>query len=211
MELLSNGNLPLTVILKSVVILCGFLGENQETFMAKIGANNKKLYSKLKVLQSGNWKKSLEKFREIYSYLETNKFFPIEEKISNTRKSLDEEIHLFLQKAYLNFKSKINYKQNVEFLVNLLIPREKWIEIGESSLVKLINFYYNKSKSAVNTKSFENFILFDETYKKYYSYFSPKITNYYSELIFNKKFKRYEVYSALKFKDKYEELFKDLN
>lgn len=76
MELLGSGNLPLTVINKSLVTLCAFMNEKPLDFLQKLGSKNKKLYAKTKVMKNGNILTDFEHFKKIYVKLEKNDFLP---------------------------------------------------------------------------------------------------------------------------------------
>jgi hypothetical protein len=206
-ELLSNGNLPLTVVLKSLPVLCSFLGEKQEEFLQKFGNENKKLFSKFKVFQDGNTRENLKKFNRIYTSLEAGHYIPVDKKINNTRKAIDGDIRSNIQEVHSKFKNKLNLKQTTEFLVNILIPKDKWIEINKNTLNKLITFYYNKFKAT--PKQFEEFILVGNNFEKYNSLLSKEVKKYYDEKVFNNTFKRLDLYQSLMYKDKYGEFFKD--
>ena len=206
-ELLSNGNLPLTVILKSLPVLCVFLSEKEEDFMKKLGTYNKKLYSKMRVLVSGRWKKDLKDFQEVYNYLEQNYFTPIEDKVVNTRRNMDDDIRIWINTIFTNYKNKEKSRDNLEILVNLLIPKEKWIELNSANLLKMLNFYH-KIRPNNLTEIFENFLFKNN---KISLNLSDKLSQYYfNQRIFNQKFSRSQVYKAVKFKKVYEELFKDI-
>jgi len=203
MELLGYGNLPLTVIIKALPSISSFLGDTSESFLNKLGSNNKKLYSKLKVLQSGEFKRMLTNFTDVY------KIVP-EKNLVNV-KNIDEDVRSLITSLYLSYKNKINTRESVEILVNLLIPKEKWIELHSSNLMKMISFYYNKSKHLKTTDDFEEFILLNSNYKKYFSVWTSKIKKYYEEYIFGKKYMRYEILLAFKYKEKYDKLITEIN
>jgi hypothetical protein len=208
MELLSYGNLPLTVILKSVQVLSSFLGDKDDTFMTMIGNKNKKLYSKMRIIQLAEWKKDLDSFREIYTHLNINEI--TEEAIVSTKSNtIIQQIKSEINQLLIKFKNKLGNKEITEILVNVLIPKEKWIELNSANLSKLICFYYNIFEQTFSIENFEKFLLMNDNYSKYIKYFSSKLQGYYNELLFNSKYKRRDIYKALIFKSKYEELFKN--
>lgn len=210
MELLCYGNLPLTVILKSVQILSGFLGEKDEAFMSMIGIKNKKLYSKMRVIQLAEWNKNLVLFREIWAHLLKSELSSsIELVIVSTRSdTIIQQIKSEMNQLLIKLKNKLGNKDITEILVNVLIPKEKWIELNSANLNKLISFYYNIFEQTFSIENFEKFILMNENYLKYIKYFSPKLQSYYNEILLNSKYKRREIYKALYFKSNYEDLFR---
>jgi hypothetical protein len=208
MELLCYGNLPLTVILKSVQVLSSFLGEKDETFMSKIGIKNKKLYSKMRVIQLAEWKKSLDLFREIY----TNLNIPsnIEEFIVLTRcNTIIQQIKSDINQLLIKFRNKLGNNEITEILVNVLIPKEKWIELNSSNINKLVSFYYNIFDQTFSIENFEKFLLMNQNYSKYIKYFSSKLHGYYYELLFDSQYMRKDICKALIFKSNYEDLFRN--
>lgn len=203
-EFNNQRTVSLNTFVRSFHEVSSFLGIDELEYLRSIGKGNKKIEALIRVKQSGTLQEDINNSEKALLDLERLGVKSIKEDLTKDERRIDQIIRNNLKEIFLKTKSKTNSQQAIELLVNLLIPRDKWIGLNSSNLQKILSFYHTKTLSLVTTEKFEKFICFNKNFHKFKSLFSSDLTQYYEERMLKSGYTRIQLKYALMIRSKLE-------